>query len=388
MERRPVRQWMVLMTYLVFLIIIIVHSGYICRRLAFAGRQFFPVIGAGILALVLNHPYEYVRQFYENKGKIPKKAARTCSLLTVYLGAVGVVAAVVCIALPRLISSLQQFIENREDYMLAFEQSLAMLIDKAGIENLDISPLMEGISGYLGRLDRTMDMLMPQMARMTTGVLRTGATCGIVTVLSVYILYDKEKLKQQMKRLYRAYMPHSLYRPVKSMLLTGIEVFENFVAGQGIESLILGSLCFAGMFALRLEYSGLVSLIVGLTAFIPVLGAYIGGGVGVILLMFISIKKAATFLIFFIILQQVENNLIYPRVVGKRTGLPGLWVLAAVTVGGGLAGVAGMILSVPAATFVYILLRRGVVQREEIYAKQHRLDERMKSTGQNEKNDI
>ena len=96
MERRSVRQWMVVMTYVVFLIIIIVHSGYICRRLVFAGRQFIPVVSAGILALVLNQPYEYVRHFYENKGKIPKKAARTCSLLTVYLGVVGVVATVHC----------------------------------------------------------------------------------------------------------------------------------------------------------------------------------------------------------------------------------------------------------------------------------------------------
>ena len=128
MERRPVRQWMVLITYVVLLIIIIVHSGYICRQLVFAGRQFFPVIGAGILALVLNHPYEYVRRFYEEKGKIPKKAARIFGLLTVYLGAVGAVAAVFCFALPRLLSSLQQFIENREDYMRAFEQSLAVVI--------------------------------------------------------------------------------------------------------------------------------------------------------------------------------------------------------------------------------------------------------------------
>ena len=376
MERKPVRQWMVLMTYLVFLIIIIVHSGYICRQLVFAGRQFFPVIGAGILALVLNHPYEYVRQFYENKGKIPKKAARTCSLLTVYLGAIGVVAAVFCFALPRLISSLQQFIENREAYMQAFEQSLAVLIGKAGIENLDISPLMEGISGYLGRLDRTMDVLMPQMARMTTGVLRTAATFGIVTVLSVYILFDKEKLKRQMQRIYRAYMPRRMYQPVKSMIMTGIEVFENFIAGQGIESVILGSLCFVGMLVLRLEYSGLVSLIVGLTAFIPILGAYIGGGVGVLLLMFISTKKAMTFLIYFILLQQVENNLIYPRVVGKRTGLPGLWVLAAVTVGGGLAGVVGMVLSVPTATFIYVLLGRGVTRREEINKDHYELKEK------------
>ena len=192
MERRPVHQWMVLITYVVLLIIIIVHSGYICRQLVFAGRQFFPVIGAGILALVLNHPYEYVRRFYEEKGKIPKKAARIFGLLTVYLGAVGAVAAVFCFALPRLLSSLQQFIENREGYMRAFEQSLAVLIGKAGIENLDISPLMEGISGYLGRLDRTMDEILPQMARMTTGALRTAAAFGIITVLSVYILFERK----------------------------------------------------------------------------------------------------------------------------------------------------------------------------------------------------
>ena len=261
--------------------------------------------------------------------------------------------------------------------MQAFEKSLAVLIGKAGIENLDISPLMEGISGYLGRLDRTMDTLLPQMARMTTGVLRSLASLGIIVVLSVYILYDKEHLKKQMKRIYRAYMPENLYEPVKSMLMTGVEVFDNFIAGQGLESLILGSLCFAGMFVLRLEYSGLVSLVVGLTAFIPILGAYIGGCVGVLLLMFISMKKALTFLAFFIVLQQVENNLIYPRVVGKRTGLPGLWVLAAVTVGGGLMGIIGMILSVPAATLAYVLLGRGVAMRE-----------RTKSTGQNWKNEI
>ncbi len=377
MEQKPVRQWMILITYIVLLIIVIVHSGYICRKLLFAGRQFIPVICAGILALVLNHPYEYVQRFYENKGKIPKKAARIFGLLTVYLGAVGVVATVFCFALPRLLSSLQQFIEKREEYMQAFEKSLAVLIGKAGIENLDISPLMEGISGYLGRLDRTMDTLLPQMARMTTGVLRSLASLGIIVVLSVYILYDKEHLKKQMKRIYRAYMPENLYEPVKSMLMTGVEVFDNFIAGQGLESLILGSLCFAGMFVLRLEYSGLVSLVVGLTAFIPILGAYIGGCVGVLLLMFISMKKALTFLAFFIVLQQVENNLIYPRVVGKRTGLPGLWVLAAVTVGGGLMGIIGMILSVPAATLAYVLLGRGVAMRE-----------RTKSTGQNWKNEI
>ena len=374
MDRKPVRQWMLLMTWLVFLVIIVVHSGYLCRQLWFIVRQFFPVIGAGILAFVLNHPYEYVRNFYEKKGKIPKKAARIAGLVTVYLFVIGVVAAVARFALPRLIESIQQFIENREDYIQAFQTSLSSLIEKTGMGKLDISPLIEGISGYLGRLNQKMDVLMPEMARMTTGLLGRLAVFGIAGVLSVYILYDKEQLKSQMKRLYRAYMPKSIYQPVKHFILTALEVFDRFVAGQGLESLILGTLCFLGMLLLKLEYSGLVSLIVGMTAFIPLLGAYIGGGIGVILLLFISAKKAFTFLVFFIILQQVENNAIYPRVVGKRTGLPGLWVLAAVTVGGGLFGVAGMILSVPAATLIYILLKQGVEKQEKI-----------KSAGQKEK---
>ena len=377
MERKPVRQWMLLMAWLVFLVIIVVHSGYLCRQLWFIIRQFFPVIGAGMLAFVLNRPYEYVRNFYEKKGKVPKKAARIAGLVTVYLLVIGAVAAVIRFALPRLIESIQQFVENQETYIRAFETSLTALFEKTGVEKPDISPLMEGISNYVGRLDEKMDVLAPEMARMTTGLLGRLAFFGIAGVLSVYILYDKEVLKRQMKRLYRAYMPEKIYTPVKHFILTALEVFDRFAAGQGMESLILGTLCFLGMFVLRLEYSGLVSLIVGMTAFIPLLGAYIGGGTGVVLLLFISAKKALTFLIFFIILQQSENNIIYPRVVGKRTGLPGLWVLAAVTVGGGLFGIAGMVLSVPAATLIYVLLRQGVEKREK-----------MKSTGQKEKNEL
>lgn len=377
MERKPVRQWMLLMAWLVFLVIIVIHSGYLCKQLCFIVKQFFPVAGAGVLALVLNHPYEYVRNFYEEKVKIPKKAARIAGLVTVYLLVIGTVAAVVRFALPRLIESIQQFIENRNDYIQAFETSLTSLTEKIGIGKLDISPLIEGISDYMGRLDQKMSVWMPEMARMTTGLFGRLAVFGIVVVLSVYVLYDKEKIKGQMKRLYRAYMPESIYQPVKHFIFTALQVFDNFVAGQGIESLFLGMLCFLGMFLMRLEYSGLVSLIVGMTAFIPFLGAYIGGGIGVVLLLFISTKKAFTFLVFFIILQQVENNVIYPRVVGKRTGLPGLWVLAAVTVGGGLFGIAGMVLSVPSATLFYVLLKQSVEKREK-----------MKSAGQNKKNEL
>ena len=381
MSRKAVHEWIILLTYLFFLIIITVHSGYLGRKLLFVSRQFLPLVFAGILAFVLNHPYEYVRSFFDKSVKLPEKAARIAGLLTVYVGAIGIVAAVLRFALPHFVSGLQGFIENREGYMQAFESSLLVLLKKAGIEDLNLSPLMEGISGYIGQLDEIMDEIFPKMAGLTTGALRSLATFGITAVLSAYILYDKEKLKCQMKRLYRAYMPKSIYDPVKHLALTAMTVFDRFIAGQGLESLILGSLCFVGMFLLGLEYSGIVSLVVGLTAFIPLLGAYIGGGLGVVLLLFISVKKALTFLIFFVILQQVENNLIYPRVVGKRTGLPGLWVLAAVTIGGGLFGVFGMVLSVPAATFLYVIIQKDVAKREMNTSIS-------KSTGQKDKNKL
>ena len=136
------------------------------------------------------------------------------------------------------------------------------------------------------------------------------------------------------------------------------------MAGQCKEAVILGSLCFAGMTVLRLDYAGMVSVVVGVTALVPILGAYIGGAVGVLLLLFISPAKALLFLVFLVVLQQVEGNVIYPRVVGRKIGLPGMWVLLAITVGGGLWGIWGMLLGVPLATIFYQLLRQDVRSRE------------------------
>ena len=367
MNRKPVREWMILLTYLFLLIIITVHSGYICRKIYFTARQFLPLICAGGLSFVLNHPYKYIQCFYEKRLKLPKKVSRTASLITVYAGTLGIAAAVVRFALPHFVEGIQNFFENRETYMQAFENSAVRLLKKTGIRKKDLSPLMESLSVYLGYLSVTMEGLWPRMIQMTTGIFRKLAVTGIVIVLSAYILYNKEVLVRQIKRLYRACMPQRIYQPLKYVLMTALEVSDNFIVGQGLESIILGSLCFAGMFVLNLEYSGFVGLIVGLTAFIPFFGAYIGGGTGFFLLMFISVEKAIVFLVFFIILQQIENNFIYPRVVGKRIGLPALWVLSAVTIGGGLFGVIGMILGVPVATFFYVLIKEEVRKREKLW---------------------
>lgn len=377
MQRKPIQDWMLLLTYLFVLIILTIHSGYLCKKIIFIGKQFLPVVFAGILAWALNRPYKYIYQFYKEHLKIPDKIARIAGLFAIYLTIIGVILAAVRFALPRFMEGIQQFIKYREVYMQAFEKTLGNAFDKIGIHHLDISPFTERIANRLGEIDSMMAQIFPKMAQFTTEAFRVLAMIGIVGVLSFYILYDAGHIKTQVRRLYEAVMPEKLYVPVRSLLQTAMCVFDNFITGQLIESFILGAMCGIGMLVLRLEYSTFVSLIVGFTAFIPFFGAYIGGGLGTMLLLFVSFKKALTFLVFFIVLQQVENNLIYPRVVGKRTGLPALWVLASVTIGGGLFGVAGMILSVPVATFFYVLLRQGVESREI-----------KKNARQNEKNDI
>ena len=127
----------------------------------------------------------------------------------------------------------------------------------------------------------------------------------------------------------------------------------------------MGSLCFVGMLILRLDYAGLVSVSIAVTALIPILGAFLGGAIGVLLLLFVSPAKALLFLAFLIVLQQVEGNIIYPRVVGRKIGLPGMWVLLGITIGGKLAGIWGMLLAVPITTIFYQLLKKDVQEREQ-----------------------
>lgn len=166
-------------------------------------------------------------------------------------------------------------------------------------------------------------------------------------------------------RLFRAVLPEKIYEFCRYVFKVVVETFNNYIIGQITEAIILGSLCVIGMVILRLDYAGMISVVIGVTALIPILGAYIGGAVAVILLFMVSPKKALIFLIFLLILQQVEGNFIYPRVVGKKIGMPGIWILLWITVGGKAAGIPGMLFGVPLLSVIYTLLKKLVLDIEE-----------------------
>ena len=195
---------------------------------------------------------------------------------------------------------------------------------------------------------------------ITTSIVGALVNFLLALVFSLYLLAQKETLIAQSKRLLRRALPRKAADKLLELLSLTNNAFSSFVTGQVTEAVILGTLCCLGMLILRLPYALPVSVIIAALSLIPIFGAWIGAATGAFLIVFQSPIKALTFLIFLLILQQVEGNLIYPRVVGKSVGLPGLWVLAAVTIGGGAFGVLGMLLGVPVCSVIYTLLQNFV----------------------------
>ena len=227
--------------------------------------------------------------------------------------------------------------------------------------------MSSGISDTLkdlltGALD-TLTNTLPHLVTMT-GVVVSGVVTGVLAlVFSIYMLSGAPRLTAQCRRLVKAYLPPQVSAPVLWVTRLTADTFTKYISGQMVEACILGGLCFIGMCIFRFDYAPLISVIIGVSALIPIAGAYLGAGVAVLLLVMIRPMEAFWFLVFLVTLQQLEGNLIYPRVVGTTMGLPGIWVLAAVTVGGSLLQLVGMVVSVPIAAVAYTLLKNDLRSR-------------------------
>lgn len=199
---------------------------------------------------------------------------------------------------------------------------------------------------------------------MAVNVVGTVFSSIVTTVLSiifaVYLLVDKEKIGRQFDKVMRRYMNDKFFERTKYVLSVLNDSFSSFISGQCLDAMIVGILCTIGMFILRLPYATMIGAIVAFTALIPVAGSYIGAGLGAFMILTVSPIKALIFLIFIIVLQQTDGNLVYPKIVGSSIGLPGIWVLAAVTVGGGIMGILGMLIAVPITATLYKILKADV----------------------------
>ncbi len=223
---------------------------------------------------------------------------------------------------------------------------------------------------------KAVDSMLPVLGTGVSGVMGTAISVatslfsGIVMlflalVFAVYLLMGKEKLGAQVHRIADTYLGKETSSKVFYVIHTVDEAFHSYIVGQSTEALILGSLCFLGMMVFGFNNALTISVMVGFLALIPIAGAYIAGAAGAVLLMMESPLMALLFVVYLVVLQQFEGNIIFPRVVGSSIGLPGIWVLAAVTVGGGILGILGMLLGVPLAAAIYRLITRDIQAREQ-----------------------
>lgn len=329
----------------------------------------FPFILGGSIAFVLNVPMSFVQRhlFPEEKvekSRVLKRMARPVSMLIVLFSVIGVIVLVMFVLLPQLANtfsslgqSIQNFIPRLQSWVKDISNGNSEIMSWVNGLEFDPDKVMETGINYLGI---GAGNVLNSTITAAKSIVSSIATFFIAFVFSLYILFQKEKLRIQVKRVLFAFVRKGRAEAILEVLSLTYSTFSSFLTGQCVEAIILGCMFVVTMTIIRLPYALLVGIVVAFTALIPVFGAFIGCVVGAVLIFMVDPVKALVFIILFLVLQQIEGNFIYPHVVGNSVGLPSIWVLAAVSVGGNLMGVVGMLIFIPIISVIYALFREVI----------------------------
>ena len=336
----------------------------------------FPFVLGGAIAFVINVPMSFLEKKIFGKikegNKAGEKLARPISLLLTIILAVGVIILVMFGVIPQLtrtiaslMMSIANFIPQMQDWIREFShnnQDIMKLVNQVQF-NPD-QAIKWGISILGNGAGNMMNTTMSAVGSIVSGF----ATFFIAFSFACYILFQKEKLYIQIRKIFFAFIPRKKAEAFLKICSLTYRTFANFLAGQCLEAVILGSMFVVTLSILKMPYALLIGTLIAFTALIPIFGAFIGCAVGCFLIFMVNPKQAILFIIVFLILQQIEGNLIYPHVVGGSVGLPSIWVLAAVTIGGNLMGIVGMLVFIPIVSVIYTIFREFVYMRLK---KQH-----------------
>lgn len=334
----------------------------------------FPfIIGFGI-AFILNIPMKFIEHHLFGKAlkqekKTVQKLARPVSLVLSICFVICIIVIVMLVVVPELGATFVNIAKKIEENIPVFQKWIDNVFGNnpevvKWAQSLDIEP-GKIIDSVLGVLKNGVNNIVSSTVSITMGLLTTAMNVSIGFVFACYVLLQKEKLLQQIKKAMYAMFPEKPVRYLVHVWNLANRIFSSFITGQCIEAVILGSMFFVSMTILHFPYAMLVGVLISFTALIPLFGGIIGCWVAFFLILMISPVKAVLFLGLFLILQQIEGNLIYPHVVGGSVGLPSIWVLVAVTLGGSLMGIAGMLIFIPTVSVIYTLFREWVYARLE-----------------------
>lgn len=336
---------------------------------SFVWNVVFPFILGGAIAFILNVPMNFIQRhlFPEDKikdKKAAKKVARPVSILITLCLVIGVLVLIMFVMIPQLIDtfaklgeSIQQFIPQVQKWAVMLFHDNKDVMDLINHLEFDWNKIMDtGLKFFKNGAGSVLDSTITAARSIVSGL----TTFFIAFAFSIYILMQKEKLSRQAKKVLFAFVRKGRAEASLEVLSLTYHTFSHFLTGQCVEAIILGSMFVVTMTILRLPYALLIGVLIAFTALIPVFGAFIGCFVGAFLIFMVDPMKALIFVIVFLVLQQIEGNLIYPHVVGNSVGLPSIWVLAAVSIGGRLMGVVGMLIFIPIVSVLYALFREIV----------------------------
>ena len=361
MEKREIKRYIFIAFLAVAVCVISQNFAVFVSFLSVVLGALKPLIMGLMIAYIFNIIMNFFEKHYFSKSssKLVKKSRRPVCLAASFAITIAIIILIMYIVVPEIASAFgvlydeippaftksKDFILGKlKEYPEIQEQISTVEFDWANIAEKASKLLTSGVAGILSSAVGIIGGLTSAVTNLVLGL-----------IFAVYLLLRKDKLIKDSGRLRKLWFSDDTNRKLGRVLNTANETFRSFFIGQFVEAIILGTLCFIGMKILKLPYAAMSGTLVGVTAFIPIVGAFLGAGISAFIILTESPMQALIFIIFLLILQQFEGNIIYPKVVGGTVGLPSIWTLAAVTVGGGLFGVFGMILGVPLAATLYKL---------------------------------
>ncbi len=366
LNRATTRYIAYLITYTALLLFVVYKLELIFSFFGVVFKVLTPLFFGGVVAFVVSTPFERLTEFFD-RWRVLKKHSLSAPVAFVVLYvtlSVGI-ALIFGYLLPSLYRSVSAILDNMDGYMASLNSVFSELMSMLGFHSVDSDVVSSLTMQVAVMVNAFFDDVSANFVEYTGRIVpyMFGVLLGLI--LSAYLLKERKHLTSQLTSLGEAYLTPSLFERVCRLATVVHEAFSDFVMGQVTESVILGTLCFGGMTVFGFPFALPISFIVGLTNIIPIVGPFIGAVPALLLIVAESPEEALWFLIFIVLLQQFESNIIYPRVVGNRVGLPGLWVIIAVLLGGGLFGVLGMFVAVPAMSVLYRIVKEDVKARRE-----------------------
>jgi predicted PurR-regulated permease PerM len=325
---------------------------------------FSPIVGGFVLAYLLNIPMKAIELKLFKNLKVKQGIKRALSLVTTLLAVIGFITLSIYFVLPQLINSIQQLqIEATTDYFTRLEAFFNDMFLELNLSDDIVNQILAIWTSIVNGATNFILSIADQALNVFGGLITVVFNTIISMVLGIYILLSKERLFSTFKKVFYAFTPKKFCDQSAKYIQIVNQSFENFIRGQILEALILGVVCYIGMIIFRFEYPLVISFLIGITNIIPLFGPYIGAVPSLLLLVIVNPVSALWFILFLIVLQQIESNLIYPRVVGSNMGISGFWIIFAVVVGNSLFGILGILLGIPLLSSLYVIVKEIAERR-------------------------